>query len=132
VGGFAFLVEFASIFLTHEVLKMQLVESVWISIAIGFSISFSGHLFVTFRRKSGFGPSLVGYVLLATLNSLISVNLILLISGFTGWEIAKIVTSALFVAWNFFAYRVFVFRGLTASELLRKWRTFIHHLGVSK
>lgn len=119
VGGTAFLLEFATIYLVHEIFGRSLPVAVWISIGVGFAISFSGHMIITFRRKTGAIPSLVGYLSLGALNSVLSASLILFLSGFVGWQLAKILTSVIFVVWNFTMYRFVVFRGVTSRKLFQ-------------
>lgn len=111
VGGLSFAIDLGTLMLLHEVFGVEL----WLATPIAFLISLVFNFVLqrvfTFRAQNGRSVSLFKYCLLVAFNTL-AVDLI--VNGAEwlglGYQIGKIVSTAMITAWNFVLYKHWIFR----------------------
>jgi putative flippase GtrA len=110
VGGFAYLIEMATLFGLHHGLKISSVYSVAISFWVGLIVAFLAQKYITFenheKRPHIIGLQLVIYGLLVGFNYLVT---LLAVSHFSNrfkvYEIRTVVI-LLSTVWNYAVYRL--------------------------
>jgi putative flippase GtrA len=111
VGGLSFAIDLGILMLLHEVFGVEL----WLATPIAFLTSLVFNFVLqrvfTFRAQNGRSVSLLKYCLLVAFNTL-AVDLI--VNGAEwlglGYQIGKIVSTAMITAWNFLLYKHWIFR----------------------
>lgn len=111
VGGLSFAIDLGMLMLLHEVFGVEL----WVATPIAFLTSLVFNFMLqrvfTFRAQNGRSVSLFKYCLLVAFNT-IAVDLI--VNGAEwlglGYQIGKIVSTAMITAWNFLLYKHWIFR----------------------
>lgn len=111
VGGTAFLVDFLTTVILHDLVHLAL----WIAVACGywagFLVNFSLQRSFAFKSGRGYAWSLVWYFCLVGFNWVATTVLMHLMVDTWNWSTAvgKIAVTALTVIWNYPAYRFLVF-----------------------
>ncbi len=118
MGGAAFMVEFAIIYLLHELGGLGIGRSAIFSSIIGFIVSFNLQQFGTFSGRAFYGPAFLRYAALACVNLVMATAIIVLLDVILDWKLAKTISALIMAAWNFLVYRRFVFksRGIPKVE----------------
>ncbi len=111
-GGLSFLVDFGLLALLHDVLLWP----VWLASGVAFLISFAFTYTIqrmfSFMSRAPHGRALVRYTILVAVNTVATMGIVSLISGTpAGWAGGKVVATVVTTAWNYFAYRYWVFAG---------------------
>jgi putative flippase GtrA len=119
VGGLSFAIDLGMLMLLHEVFSVEL----WLATPIAFLTSLVFNFILqrvfTFRAQNGRSVSLFKYCVLVAFNTL-AVDLI--VNGAEwlglGYQIGKIVSTAMITAWNFLLYKHWIFRpaGRTSDD----------------
>lgn len=97
--------------------KLMLVMDVWYlaaaftSAIIGLLSAFIFHKYFVFKKKEKTGKQALRYILLQSCNAAAQTALVFLFVDFMGVEefMAKVLGIGCTVAWNFFAYKFFVY-----------------------
>lgn len=109
-GGLAFIADYGSyLFMIWS--GMWYVTANILSNVIGFFATFFLHKFITFRTEGDPMRHFVRYCLMTAV-SVAGQTLVLyglVESGYFGEELAKIISMAIVVLWNFFLYKFFVY-----------------------
>ena len=110
IGGFSFVIDFGLLFLLHEVADWP----IWLATAVAFLASFAFNYSLqkafSFSSRAHHGRALAKYVALVVINTVATTAIVSLLDRFeNGWEIGKILATILTTAWNYFAYRYWVF-----------------------
>ncbi len=110
IGGLSFVIDFGLLFLLHELADWP----IWLATAIAFLASFAFNYSLqkafSFSSSAHHGRALAKYVALVIINTVATTAIVSLLDRFeNGWEIGKILATILTTAWNYFAYRHWVF-----------------------
>jgi putative flippase GtrA len=116
-GGLAFAFDLGML----AVLKNLLGWPLWLATSTAFLASFaftySIQRFFSFDATSPHGSALVKYAALVGINTLATVGIVTLIALTPlGWVGGKVIATGVTTAWNYFAYRYWVFRSPRPME----------------
>ena len=110
VGGSAFAIDFGLLALLFQVANWPL----WLATGTAFLTSFVFSYFMqrafSFSSESPHASTLVKYLALLAFNTLATIGIVALVdlTGW-GWGAGKIAAAVITTAWNYFAYRYWVF-----------------------
>ncbi len=111
VGGLSFLIDFGLLVLLHEVVGLDLIVATPVAFLASLVANYLLQRLYAFRATTGIGPSAVKYLALVAFNT---VATSLIVAGSEqlglGYEIGKVLSTALMTVWNFFLYKHWIFR----------------------
>ncbi|GAA1446657.1 GtrA family protein [Leifsonia poae] len=109
-GGLSFLVDFGLLALLHDVFGWP----VWLASGVAFLVSFAFTYTIqrifSFDSRAPHGRAILRYTLLVAFNTLATVLIVSLVNTTVlGWAGGKVIATVASTAWNYFAYRYWVF-----------------------
>jgi putative flippase GtrA len=114
VGGSAYLIEMASLYLFKTVFHLSDLASVAISFWVGFVAAFILQKVITFKNRDktakGISKQVVIYGILAAWNYLFSLILVEIFSGTTSVFWVRTIAIGIITLWNYAIYRTFIFK----------------------
>jgi putative flippase GtrA len=117
IGGTAFVIDLGLLIVGRDVLHLELSLATALAFWISLVFSFLMQKYFAFSSSVSILSSAWKYGLLLAVNSVATV---LIVSAFEalgpGYIVGKFVATALVTAWNFFAYKHWVFRAPAAGE----------------
>lgn len=109
-GGLSFLVDFGLLALLHEVLFWPVWLASGVSFLVSFAFTYTIQRYFSFNSLSPHGRALVRYALLVVFNTLATVAIVSLVNvSPLSWAGGKVIATVATTAWNYFAYRYWVF-----------------------
>jgi len=116
-GGLSFLVDFGVLALLHEVFAWPVWLASGTSFLISFAFTYSIQRFFSFSARTPHGRALMRYTILVIFNTLATVAIVALVNySPLSWAGGKVVATVVTTAWNYFAYRYWVFAGPTPQD----------------
>ena len=111
VGGLSFLIDFGLLVLLREIVGFDLIVATPVAFLTSLIINYALQRLYAFRSTTGIGPSAAKYLALVAFNT---VATSLIVAGSeqlgVGYEIGKVLSTALMTVWNFFLYKHWIFR----------------------
>ncbi|AMB57835.1 GtrA family protein [Microterricola viridarii] len=109
-GGLSFLVDFGLLALFHVVFGWPTGIAAGVAFVGSFAFTYTIQRTFSFGAQTPHGRALVRYTLLVAANTLATMGIVALIdSTVAGWGVGKVVATIVTTAWNYFAYRYWVF-----------------------
>jgi putative flippase GtrA len=121
VGGASFVIDFGLLAVLFQVLDWPL----WLATGTAFLTSFVFSYFMqrafSFSSESPHASTLVKYLTLLAFNTLATIGIVALVdlTGW-GWGAGKISATVITTAWNYFAYRYWVFASPSVRSTARR------------
>lgn len=110
VGGFCFLVDVGLLWLIHDVLGAPLVVATPVAFLASFFVTYTLQRIVAFESNAKVVPSVGRYTALVVFNTLATTAIVWGVSAVGApWLLGKVLAVAATTAWNYFAYRYWVF-----------------------
>jgi putative flippase GtrA len=116
-GVLAFAFDLGMLAFLKNVLEWPLWLATSTAFLASFAFTYSIQRFFSFNATSPHGAALVKYAALVGFNTLATVSIVSL-SAVTplGWVGGKVIATGVTTAWNYFAYRYWIFRSHQSSE----------------
>lgn len=116
VGGLSFVIDLGLLVLLHEVFFVDLLVATPIAFLTSLLFNFVLQRFFTFKATNSHRASIAKYVLLVVFNT-VATDVIVTAFEHTaaGYQIGKVVSTALMTVWNFFLYKYWIFKGTSES-----------------
>lgn len=109
-GGLSFLVDFGLLALFHEVLHWPTGIAAGVAFVASFAFTYTIQRTFSFGAQTPHGRALVRYTLLVVANTVATMGIVAMIdTTVAGWGVGKVVATIVTTAWNYFAYRYWVF-----------------------
>lgn len=115
-GGAAFLVDLGLLALFREVIGWPTWLAAGVAFVLSFAFTYTMQRWFTFGSHAPHGAALVKYTTLVVFNTVATSAIVALVDlTEAGWVTGKVLATIATTAWNYFAYRYWVFRD-TARE----------------
>jgi putative flippase GtrA len=109
-GALSFLVDFGLLALLHEIFGWPVWLASGCSFLLSFVFTYSIQRVYSFGSRVPHGRALIKYSALVALNTLATIVIVALINqSVLSWAGGKIIATAVTTAWNYFAYKYWVF-----------------------
>lgn len=109
-GGLSFLVDFGLLALFHEVFHWPTGIAAGVAFVASFAFTYTIQRTFSFGAETPHGRALLRYTLLVAANTVATMGIVALIdTTAAGWGVGKVVATIVTTAWNYFAYRYWVF-----------------------
>jgi putative flippase GtrA len=109
-GAMSFIVDFGLLALFHEVFRWPVTVATGASFLISFFFTYSIQRVFSFSATTPHGRALLRYAILVGFNTLATVGIVdALTVTPLNWAGGKIIATIVTTAWNYFAYRHWVF-----------------------
>lgn len=109
-GGVCFLLDFGLLALLHEVFGWPTWLSAGISFLVSFAFTYSIQRMFSFSSRAPHGRALVKYTILVGINTVATIAIVALVDkSALSWAGGKVIATLITTAWNYFAYRYWVF-----------------------
>lgn len=117
VGGLSFLIDFGLLVLLHEVFGLALIVATPIAFLTSLVVNYALQRLYAFRATTSIGPSALKYLALVAFNT-VAASLIVASSEHVGlgYEVGKVLSTALMTVWNFFLYKHWIFRRAATTD----------------
>ncbi|MEC5198041.1 putative flippase GtrA [Arthrobacter sp. PL16] len=116
VGGLSFLIDFGLLVLLHEVLDLGLIIATPAAFLTSLVANYALQRRYAFKATTGLGPSAVKYLAAVAFNT---VAASLIVAGSEqiglGYQVGKVLSTALMTVWNFFLYKHWIFRRVVTT-----------------
>jgi putative flippase GtrA len=121
IGGASFLIDFGLLAVLHQFLSWPLWLATGSAFLASFVFNYSLQRTFSFGSNAKHAGTLVKYVLLLGFNTLATIGIVAMVDQTTlGWGWGKIAATVVTTAWNYFAYRFWVFAPMQDAILSRE------------
>lgn len=116
-GGVSFLVDLGLLALFHSVFGWPVWLATGTAFLISFAFTYTLQRLFSFMATTPHGRALLRYTLLVGFNTLASVAIVSAVNAsLVGWVGGKVIATAVTTAWNFFAYKYWVFAPARSTD----------------
>ncbi len=110
VGAFCFLVDVGLLWLLYDMIHLPLAVATPIAFLASFAVTYTLQRLVAFASDSRVVPSVGRYTILVAFNTLATTAIVWGVDQLgVGWLGGKVIAVVATTAWNYFAYRYWVF-----------------------
>lgn len=110
VGGLSFLVDFGLLVILHEVYGFDLIVATPVAFLTSLVVNYALQRYYAFKATAGIGASAVKYLALVAFNTVAASSMVAGSDALgLGYEVGKVLSTALMTVWNFFLYKHWIF-----------------------